>query len=526
MSLRKGGKDRHRPTTLAMFNAAYDLVYLEPIVNDTTRIENSSHLITVRLKNGIPVLDLTNYVEGSLADWIRYLEMEKYGIEKVGEGEDIKSLGREELRRRCQLDAKATWFLANWLEDFFVNTLKTPVSNTLAASTFNLYQYHFFPDSKPWRRRGEANDFERESFRGGRVETFKRGLQHVHKYDINGMYLSIQRDCLFPNPCSYSWSKDDRGFDERFGKHLMVVRAAVTVPKQRIAPLPYKSRKLDRLIFPVGRFSGVFTSPELLYAVTNCGVEIEEVYEYITYFKAGQYFKQFADFVYDERRKFKEAGNTGAQLMMKRIGNSLQGKWGQSNGPPSKWIRISQYKGRIKGKDIREIPAGSGNNEVYVGNGEKYDSTHTFPIIASLVASYARVKLLKMLKEYEDHVVYCDTDSLFMNEKPFEGSDELGEFKYEGESTEEFFRSKFYGSKCKGVPTKRARIVENTLTQRVYEYERPIRRNEGIRNGKTPNKWVTVRKVMSKIDDKRKWISDGESWPVPVEEEIERRDRQ
>jgi len=45
---------------------------------------------------------------------------------------------------------------------------------------------------------------------------------------------------------------------------------------------------------------------------------------------------------------------------------------------------------------------------------------------------------------------------------------------------------------------------------------RPIKFRSAIRQNKSQNVWYTETKVISLIDDKREWLSDGSSYPIYV----------
>ena len=74
-----------------------------------------------------------------------------------------------------------------------------------------------------------------------------------------------------------------------------------------------------------------------------------------------------------------------------------------------------------------------------------------------------------------------------------------------------------YGKKRKGVPA-RAKLIYEDDNEEHYEFEKPLREQEALRRKETPNKWITVKKVLSKTDDKREW-EDNHSIPLLVEDD-------
>jgi hypothetical protein len=203
MSLRNP-KDKNIPTKIVLFNASYDFWFIEKITDDTQTLTSGTSIITGKLKNGIPVMDLTNLTrQGTLEEWIGYLHMEeKFGIRK-------ESL--DNLEVRVKSDARATYELGNYLENFFVNEMGIPLKLTIASAARYLFSLRFFKDY--WFRAEKdiwKSEYERKAYRGGRVECFIKGKEKIKSYDINSMYLSVMRDNIFPDPNSAKFFKEPK----------------------------------------------------------------------------------------------------------------------------------------------------------------------------------------------------------------------------------------------------------------------------------------------------------------------------
>lgn len=534
----KNIKQQKLPLKFIGFNVDFDLAYLEDQLDNTTRIE-SNNFITVRSKNGIPVYDISNFSrEYSLLEWYDFLKNDKefkfkfdlnskewlewYELKKK-EKEDLNLLTKYQWKELCKFDTRFTWELANYLENFFVNECSIPMSFTVGSCALNLYNSRFAKEV--WMRNSdEVNDFERLAYRGGRCECFIRGKQKVESYDINSMYLSILRDYEFPNPCTIlkdrnnNFIRSDKYWRKFYNEgNLMIMECEVEVPQQKIAPLPFYDKNKKKLLFPCGKFEGVFTSVELKEA-EKYGIKIIQCKRYIAYNKLRNdyYFKEFASFVFDKRKKYKEKNIKGMDVMIKKIGNSFYGKLGQHNYPQNaKWIPLEEYHGEMIDRLIKER---NGKEYIYLGSGQpKVDSMHTFPCIAVFVTSYARIKLLRKMKEYEDKIVYCDTDSLFLlstsDKSLIKDSNRAGEFKFEGIDEYIFYRPKFYSKKIKGVPKRAQKIFEDEK-EIHFKYKKPLKRNESIRKDENQNKWVEIKKVIQKEDDKRIWTGN---YSLPLE---------
>jgi hypothetical protein len=527
-------------TILVFFNLSYDKYYLNNIIADLKInkdgsfnlpvLHNGNRIISVTLKNGVRCLDLANHVDGSLENWINYLKMpEKLGVRKVS---------LDNLFNRVMNDCKATFYLGKFIQDFYYNECKIPLQLTVGASALRIFQQHFFEDYF-FRTNDFLSIFERQSYYGGRTELFRKGKYKTYNYDINSMYLSIMRDCLIPDVSSAKYIENGKNYRKHYENYLGIFHCTVKAPDKLYIPLlPVRLDK--KLKFPLGTFTGTWTSAELKKAEA-LGYKILKVYSYIYYKQSKYYFQEFAKFVWEKRKEYKKAGNKGMDLMIKKIGNSLYGKFAQRNS--------NDYFGRIA--DVDSLPDKCEifdfKGEIWVRiKGDLIPATFEFPAISSFITSYARLKLYEGIEANSDTMLYCDTDSLKLTAeaKGITIGSELGEFGFEGIHEYEFFRPKFYdemqanadfkdtrdkgelstssgqksasGVKCKGVP-KRAEILERTKEYIKFRYVKPLREREAVRRHTVPNKWVEVIKIGTFADDKRVW-NGKESEPVFISE--------
>ena len=500
------------PAKIILFNASYDYWFLMKITKDGELLTNGSNIITGKLKNGIPIMDLTNLTrQGSLEEWIGHLkeEMNKYGI--------YKKETLDNLEIRVKSDAKATWILGNYLENFFTKEIGIPLKLTIAGAARYLFSLRFFTDY--WVREEKdlwKSDYERKAYRGGRVEVFRSGIEpNFIGYDVNSMYLSIMRDEIFPDPNSAHYVRTPKELPK---DTLYIADVTINVPEQYIGILPTLREEDNKLVFPTGTFRGHFASPELNYAVKECGAKIIKIHSLIKY-KAKPYFKEYAEFIWKKRKEYKDKGNKGMDILIKYLGNVLYGGFGQKN-KDSFFGKLEDFE--LSGSNTCNLrPKTSEIDGVkYVtataSNGE--DSKHTFPCIPVFIASFARLFLLKALRANAENLIYTDTDSMKLRgvAKGIVIGDGLGEWGYEGtEKDIEIYKCKMYGDKCKGVP-KRAELVYDEPDSRTYVYKKPNKMKESFRRGLTPARWEYVVKVVTKADDKRIWKDAKTSMPPVV----------
>ncbi len=518
LEIESEAKKRKRSFILIGFNSSYDMVYLGDIVSSPDRLDAGSRFIQAKTVGGTKIYDISNHVIGSLDDWIKRLRMkERYGIYKREGYLDSISLKEEQVLD----DAKATWILSTWVQSRYVNKFGINLPPTKFGAALKIFQTNYFKD-KWYRFENEQwkNDFERESYYGGRCEVFSRGLQEVESYDVNSMYVAIMRDEYIPNPSISKYLKDADQIRGLIETDFLTVDCRVRVPKLRIGLLPYRDKKTGKLIFPYGEWRGVYNSIELREAL-RWGAEITEIYRALWYPESKQYFREYAQMTLDGRKVARLDEDYAEEQLFKYLGNGLYGKFGQRNSEGGQYVRLSQYEGDLEGlRIIMQEPLQIDTAWVELPEVGKSDSWHTFPVIAATITAYARAKLLNALCNNMDTAVYCDTDSIKTIGKPIglDVGDSPGQWGYEYTEKQVFYRPKRYGDKRKGVP-KKAELLYADSVKEIYQYETPIKFKSSIRNGKTQNEWIKQVKEISLIDDKREWITDEISWPLWVYEE-------
>jgi len=300
-----------------------------------------------------------------------------------------------------------------------------------AVEVFRLFMDHdleSLPDDDIFLHEGNVDGFVRQAYFGGRTEVFKPIFDSdidesdwLYYYDVNSLFPWAMANHEFPNKF-LGWMKGKKEYDSH---DMAIWHCKVRVPENIYAP-PLPVKREERLIFPVGVFSGHWTKAELEYAKT-LGCEILEYYEGAAFENAGFMFKKFVETVYQMRLEAKERGDNVTQMVMKLIMNSCYGRMGINkdrsklvidDGKDSKVILIAEI----------ETPHG------YLRLADKPEKSKTMfsnPAIACFVTSYSRIHLHKqfVLTGYE-HIYYADTDSCFTN-KPMDTGKELGAMKLE-----------------------------------------------------------------------------------------------
>ncbi|MBU1149235.1 DNA polymerase, partial [Patescibacteria group bacterium] len=191
-------------------------------------LQNGTRIITIKLKNGIRALDLCNHVDGSLESWIKYLDMpEQYGIKK-------ESL--ENLRVRVMSDAKATYYLGKFIQDFYYKECEIPIQLTVGATALRLFQQKFFGDL--WQREDDfLSVFERMAYYGGRTELFRKGKYKILQADSKDIFnkIPIPQGIVtepFLGPPSFSENKLPEIINQLSKLYLSFFQAATVLKKE------------------------------------------------------------------------------------------------------------------------------------------------------------------------------------------------------------------------------------------------------------------------------------------------------
>lgn len=341
----------------------------------------------------------------------------------------------------------------------------------------------------------ELNDHFFNSYYGGRTEAFKLGKCEADCYDINSLYPYIMEKIYFPDFKNlkkytnvskeqlYVYLSRYEGYFEGRVKHKNTYFGFV----------PYRGK--TNLLFPVGEFPCKLNFNELRYALENDTIEIVSIKNVFCAPPVKTIFKEYVNDIYNERKNDQNELN---KFILKLLLNSLYGKFGMRKKYQTTYynnIPVDEIELLQKNNNYYELKLFNKNrSDCYlVTQNEKFEKMYySIASIASYITSGARIELLKgLLANENNEVVYCDTDSIFLNGS-VEGiklGNELGEWKREDKKILEIRGLKNYvyydeSSKTikeaiKGVSKNAEKIGENkyrTLT--YYKTKEAIRRQK------------------------------------------------
>jgi hypothetical protein len=161
-----------------------------------------------------------------------------------------------------------------------------------------------------------ANEL-RQAYYGGLVDVFIPRGENLFKYDVNSMYpFAMLKDMPIGDPTFST----DSNLDNYFGFCYAKIKTPDNI---KIPVLPYKSQE-DRLVCPIGEWTGWYFSEELKNARDNHGYTIKVIHGYM--FERGKgVFKQFVEHFYKLKQQFQ---GEGLGVIAKLLLNSLYGRLG------------------------------------------------------------------------------------------------------------------------------------------------------------------------------------------------------
>ena len=336
------------------------------------------------------------------------------------------SLGYEKLRMPASRASAARWdtycrrdvtiiqaALTRWWGFLIAHDLGG-FAPTLAGQAMRSYRHRFMQERILCDDNPLALRIARDAYHGGRTECFRIGrvAGPVAVLDVNSQYPYAMHEQAYPAALVGTTSDAQvRDLREWLRGHCVVARVDIDTDEPA-----YGHVHGGRLCFPVGHFTTSLCTPDLEYALAHR--HVKRVHEVAVYSRA-PLFREFVAEMYSHRLKAKSAGDAVTTEFFKILMNSLYGKFGQRGG---KWVEV----GETESDEVRvwmELDADTGRVIHYrqfarvvqsmEGDEEARDS---HPAIAAHVTAYARRQLWNLiLLAGRSHVVYCDTDSLWVD---------------------------------------------------------------------------------------------------------------
>lgn len=355
---------------------------------------------------------------------------------------------REDMLDYLQADCIALWQV---IEVFYSWELvkKAGLCFTTASQAVKIWQT--FLDKKVYKLSKDVDRFVREGYFGGRTEVFKpifdatydvksnkfnfskeqlkfiqkqKKIGEIYYYDINSLYPTVMRDHEYPVKCK-GWAYE-RHYDPN---GMGMWKCTVEVPKEMFCPplgVKHIVNGTEKLIFPTGTFTGIWTTAEIEYA-KSIGVKVKKIFKGLVFESGGYIFKDFIVTLYNMRLEAKRNKDSVNDMLTKLIMNSCYGRLGLNTERENLMLDNGESGLRhhttvqFKDKEIR-----------FMKKETELNNAFSNVAISAYVTAYARLLMHKecYVKAGKEHLYYTDTDSIFSTKK-FKTGDALGELKLE-----------------------------------------------------------------------------------------------
>jgi len=424
-------------------------------------------------KHIILILDAQNYFRGSLERWGELMGMKKVPV-------DFYNVSDDRLREHCWRDVEILQKLwGNWRSFVTENDLGH-FCVTIPSQAMTAFRHRFMPCEVYIHNNEEATEIERESYVGGRVECWHVGVMldgPFYKVDVTSMYPAMMNK--FPVPVKLLGVWRDPTIElviDAIKEHAVVGEVLIDTDK----PI-YSVRHEGVLLWPTGQFWTTLTGPEIELALWH-GHILE--FGRVCVYKRAVLFAKYVEAMFALRQQFQEDHNEVWSEMVKRLLNTLYGKFGQRS---EQW----EYQGYNKNLEDGMITVYDGitgeSYKVYQVCGHAHavigweEAFNSFPAIASYITSYARCYLWELIVTAGmENVLYMDTDSLILRQAGFDRLQSyiqpgvLGKLKLEYvtqslkiDAPKEYYTDK--EEKCKGVRSSAKHVTETRWDDMKWE---------------------------------------------------------
>jgi len=442
-----------------------------------------------------------------------------------------KKVGLEKLPMPGQDDSNGAWLtycnrdtevLKQAFESYMSFTKEHDLgrfSFTGPGQTLAAYRHRFMSEKLVLHRVPGLIDLEHSSYHGGRTEAFYIGnvpSSPIYYLDVTSMYGSVMKDSYFPCELLGRVRNPTRSEVRQAVKRFEILATCeVDLPEP---VLPYLG---ERLTFPIGRFTTTLAGPEFNYCYERG--YIKRVSEIVCY-RRGQPFTRYVDYFWGLRQNALQHKDEVTAWMCKLFLNAFYGKWGQRNA-------VYETRKATHGEETgiqTVISSADGRREsrlcmggkIWIKTGEVL-APHTSYPLASWITSAARIRLWELIKTVgREHVYYCDTDSVFVDQSGYNNvkhlieSNVLGKLELKEVGTElTIHGAKDYVLdgviKLKGVPRKAIEIEPGMYEYVTFEGVRTRFRTGNV--GQVAQKTVT--KVLSR--EYQKGLVQASGWVQP-----------
>jgi len=449
-ALAKSGRtygQTHLPLTVVGHNIGYDMLatgaYTHlPALGWTMEYPYSKGPVYIcKFTSGqsvIIVLSSTNFFISPLKVVAKNFRTEKLEMDDFNTTDIPKLLGY------CRRDVEIVSTAMRWLTLLLKNDRLGPFKMTLSSIAFACWRYRFLTHQIRISVDPDASALERRAYFGGRTEEFYAGLWdgELFGYDVNALYASVMANK--PMPTRFVSMRTDvsiRELEEMVGDGIAVIAEVKVAIETNSLPI-----RGDGLLFLIGDYSTVLCTPELRIAIREGRITAVGK---VAVYDSAPIFRDFIAFFSERRIAAERDSRLAERMLYKGMANHVYGKFGQRSadweqvagpipedcpGPPfvvrlrvpdtNRYVHAS-FNYRVGTSDRISLPdrpsfiATSAPSGIYAQSAADAESFNAFPAIAAFITSYARARLWSLICTANGrdgrHVLYTDTDSLFVD---------------------------------------------------------------------------------------------------------------
>lgn len=392
--------------------------------------------------------DSLTLLNGSLASLARTLCPELGAKGSIAHDEVQESTlvaQRAELLDYLKQDIRLLGGIMVRAQEIYFRQYKVDIENcmTLSSLAMKIYRMNYYdPNGFPIHIPSRNEDtFIRRGYYGGHADVYKPHGDNLVHYDVNSLYPYIMKTFDMPGGVPV-WHGNLEGSE--LSNLYGFIEAYVVCPRTINRPfLPYRDHN-NTLLFPTGKFVGVYYSEEFIYA-RDLGYKIYPLRGYLFERKPSP-FVSFVSSLFEKRQEAKADHNDAMSYVYKTLMNSLYGRFGIN--PVStvtdvcdraRYDYLTQSENLIMGNKLSEhyyIVSYYSNT----GDSDWKPPKISAVQLAAAITACARIHMYKYISRPDCY--YTDTDSAILEKelsKEEISSTELGKLKVENYIKEAFF---------------------------------------------------------------------------------------
>lgn len=335
--------------------------------------------------------------------WFQWVDSRNYGVDPARTAAQPAEQARE----------LAEWFMAfhQAAKTYYLGSLQA----TAGSQAMHAFRNYYLKDTIYVHCERATLELEGRAYYGGRAEAF--GIGHIdtplYHVDFRAQYGAVCADTQLPVRLGAYHSSGGGPEADRALRSGAAI-ADVTVCTEEPA---YPLERDGVVIWPVGTFRTVLAGPELddalhLRRVRSCHAVAE--------YELEPALAHYAQALYRLRCQAEASGNAAIASLAKRLLVSLPGKLGQRSryweNAPDVWLDepYAEWWGKNEAQEWNRYRSIAWTVHREVCAGWAADSV---PAVAAWITSEARMRLLRAIRIAGwQHVFYCDTDSLFLDQ--------------------------------------------------------------------------------------------------------------